>query len=192
MKERLKDASTDGRYQTSPVVNFLIELPRQAKRLIILTGDAFAVPLALWCALVVKYDHVGPFNNVRPTLFASATALALVIFSMFGLYRAVIRFIGPKAMMLVAGAVTLSVIALGALDRLNGSPQLPLSVLAVYWSFALLYLLGSRFVARYILSRPVRGSTRRARIAIYGAGDAGVRLFSVLRGGPDFDPILFI
>src|ERR1700740_2147682 len=30
------------------------------------------------------------------------------------------------------------------------------------------------------------------RVAIYGAGDAGARLSSVLLGGPDFEPVAFI
>ena len=192
MRDRAEGSASQGRYQASPLINFLIELPRQAKRFIILTGDAVAVPFALWCALVVKYDQFGPFSAFRPGLFVVATGIALVIFSAFGLYRAVIRFIGPKAMVLVGAAVTLSVFALGAYDRMDGDPRLSLSVLAVYWAFALLYVLGSRFVARYILSRPLRGTQRRARIAIYGAGDAGVRLFNVLRGGPHFDPVVFI
>src|SRR5690606_31037968 len=31
-----------------------------------------------------------------------------------------------------------------------------------------------------------------ARVAIYGAGDAGARLSSVLLGGPHFEPVLFV
>ena len=44
---------------------------------------------------------------------------------------------------------------------------------------------------RYLFSRTLNGKSA-ARVAIYGAGDAGARLSSVLLGGPDFEPVAFI
>ncbi|HEY6925501.1 MAG TPA: nucleoside-diphosphate sugar epimerase/dehydratase, partial [Steroidobacteraceae bacterium] len=56
---------------------------------------------------------------------------------------------------------------------------------------ALLYVGGSRFLVRYFY---LYGAKPRAakRVAIYGAGEAGARLSSVLMGGPDFEPVAFV
>src|SRR5437588_485647 len=76
-------------------------------------------------------------------------------------------------------------------DRLVASHQIPLSAFGIYGAFALLYVGGSRFVARYLFVHTTNGKPV-ARVAIYGAGDAGARVSSVLLGGPDFEPVAFI
>jgi UDP-N-acetylglucosamine 4,6-dehydratase len=172
------------------VAELLVGLPRATKRLIMLAADAFALPIALWAALVLKFDVLLPTRAAWPFLVALGSAL--VVFSVLGLYRAVIRFMGPKAMLTVVAGVTLSVLILGAVDRfLHDTTQIPASALAIYWAIALLYVVGSRFFIRYLFSRTRNGSPP-ARVAIYGAGDAGARLSSVLIGGPHYEPVVFV
>jgi FlaA1/EpsC-like NDP-sugar epimerase len=110
---------------------------------------------------------------------------------MLGLYRAVIRFMGPRSMLTVITGVTLSVAVVVVFDRLLSNSEVPLSAFAIFWALALLYTVGSRFFVRYLFSRTLNGKSA-ARVAIYGAGDAGARLCSVLLGGPDFEPVAFI
>jgi hypothetical protein len=38
----------------------ILALPRQTKRLIMLAADAIAIPLALWAAMVLKFDRLDP------------------------------------------------------------------------------------------------------------------------------------
>ncbi|HEV7715776.1 MAG TPA: nucleoside-diphosphate sugar epimerase/dehydratase, partial [Steroidobacteraceae bacterium] len=156
-----------------------------------LITDALAIPTALWAAMVLKFDTFNPPLERYTTYFLVAVSSALIIFSALGLYRAVIRFMGPKAMLTVVAGVTLSVLVVAGYDRFDASSQLPASALAIYWSLALLYVIGSRFFIRYLFSRQ-RNGVPPARVAIYGAGDAGARLSSVLIGGPHFEPVAFI
>ncbi len=157
-----------------------------------LVTDAIAIPIALWAALVLKFDVLGPPPARDSEMFIVAVVSALLVFSALGLYRAVIRFMGAKAMLTVVAGVSLSVLILAAYDRLGSTPaKLPMTALAIYWSLALLYAVGSRFFIRYMFSRTRNGSPP-ARVAIYGAGDAGARLSSVLMGGPHFEPVAFI
>jgi FlaA1/EpsC-like NDP-sugar epimerase len=170
----------------------ILALPRETKRIIMATADAVAIPTALWAALALKFDRLDPALDRTFAYFLVAVASALFFFSVFGLYRAVIRFMGPKAMVTVIAGVSLSVFVLAAFDRFFASHQIPLSALGIYWALALPYVGGSRFVARYLFLRRsgVRGTA--ARVAIYGAGNAGARVSSVLLGGPDFEPVAFI
>ena len=172
----------------------ILALPRQTKRLIMLAADAVAMPLAFWVALVLKFDRISPAVSGISDYFVVAILSSLIVFSLLGLYRAVIRFMGPRAMMTVALGVTLSVLVVIGYDRLlaqTQAPQVPLSAFAIYWALALLYASGSRFVVRYLFSR-ARNGKPATRVAIYGAGDAGARLSSVLLGGPDFEPVAFV
>src|SRR5256885_2148481 len=169
----------------------LLALPRETKRLIMATADAVAIPTALWAALALKFDRLDPALDRTFAYFLVAVASALFFFSVFGLYRAVIRFVGPKAMITVTAGVGLSALVLAGFDRFLASQQIPLSAFGIYGAFALLYVGGSRFVARALFLHTSNGKPV-ARVAIYGAGDAGARVSSVLLGGPDFEPVAFI
>jgi len=121
----------------------------------------------------------------------ATVVIGLTVFSLFGLYRAVIRFMGQKAMGALVMAVTLTVVMLGVYDRAFGVWQLPYSALAMFLATALLYVAGSRLVVRYLFSYGINSPSAK-RVAIYGAGEAGAKLSSVLLGGPDFEPVAFI
>ncbi|MBS0579570.1 MAG: polysaccharide biosynthesis protein [Proteobacteria bacterium] len=154
-------------------------------------ADAVAVPTALWVALVLKFDSFHPPAE-HLVYFLVAIASALFCFSVFGLYRTVIRFVGPKAMLTVLAGVSLSVLVLAVFDRFIASQQIPVSAFVIYGALALLYVGGSRFAARYLFQRSgVRGRAV-TRVAIYGAGTAGAHISSVLLSGPDYEPVAFI
>ncbi len=174
------------------VAEAILALPRETKRLIMATADAVAIPTALWAALVLKFDRIDPALDRTFAYFLVAITSALLFFSVFGLYRAVTRFVGPKAMLTVVAGVSLSVLVLAGFDRLLASHQIPLSAFGIYWALALLYVGGSRFVARYLLRHRGTNGDPIARVAIYGAGDAGARVCSALLGGPDFQPVAFV
>ncbi|MEP7244889.1 MAG: nucleoside-diphosphate sugar epimerase/dehydratase, partial [Gammaproteobacteria bacterium] len=156
-----------------------------------LVADAVAVPLALWAAMVLKFDRFDPPFQPFITYLPVAIGSTLIIFSVLGLYRAVIRFMGPKAMLIVVAGVTLSALVLLGFDRSSVGYGIPASAFAIFWALALLYVIGSRFFVRYLFSRSRNGKPP-ARVAIYGAGDAGARLSSVLIGSAHFEPVVFI
>ena len=190
----MKDTHAAGRSSTLSVsaAAAILALPRGTKRLIMAAADAVAIPTALWAALALKFDRLDPALERTLAYFVVAVASALLFFSVFGLYRAVIRFVGPKAMGTVIAGVSLSVLVLAGFDRFFASHQIPLSAFGIYWALALLYVGGSRFVARYLFLHTGANGKAIARVAIYGAGDAGARVSSVLLGGPDFEPVAFI
>src|SRR5436190_19094116 len=128
----------------------ILALPRGTKRLIMATTDAVAIPTALWAALVLKFDRLDPVLDRTLAYFLVAVASALFFFSVFGLYRAVIRFVGPKGMVTVIAGVSLSLLVLVGFDRFVASQQILLAAFGISGAVALVYVGGSRFVARYV------------------------------------------
>jgi FlaA1/EpsC-like NDP-sugar epimerase len=173
------------------VTNAILALPRGAKRLVMAGADAVMLPLALWAALILKFDRLTFDMSRYGDLFLVATISALIIFAALGLYRAIIRFMGLHAMATVVAGVAVSVVALEAYDRIVRSEHVPLSVLAIYAALALVYLASSRFIIRYMVYYKRNGGAAKP-VAIYGAGESGARLSSALLGGPDFSPVAFI
>ena len=170
----------------------VLALPRETKRLIMMAADAIAIPTALWAALALKFDRFDPFLESTFAYFLVAIGSAMFFFAAFGLYRAVIRVMGPKAMLTVIAGVSLSVLVLAVFDRFFASHQVPLSAFGIYWALALPWVGGSRFIARYLFLRRSGAKGTAARVAIYGAGNAGARVCSALFAGPDFHPVAFI
>jgi FlaA1/EpsC-like NDP-sugar epimerase len=167
-----------------------VELPRRLKRLISVCTDCVMIPLALWTAISLKAGQPESSLSDWPA-FLLVIAVSIPIFIRAGLYRAVIRFLGHKAIFAVALSVAVSAVVVGLGGMLLQIPVLTWSVVAIYSVVALLYVAGSRFVVRYYLLRRYLMPTV-ARVAIYGAGEAGAHLSNLLLTTRAFDPVIFI
>lgn len=176
--------------QLESVVQRLLQLSRKAKRAIMIGLDAMMLPIAFWLALTLKFDSFSPPIEHVAT-FVCVVAFGVASFSGLGLYRAVIRFMGLKVLGRVVIGVTFSVLALYFFGETFKAERISPSALAIYWCIALLYVGGSRFLIRYLVLTRIRPHTL-TRVAIYGAGEAGARLSSVLQGGPEFEPVAFL
>lgn len=152
-------------------------------------ADAVMIPLALWCAFVLKFDDIRPPVEGLPLLLALSLC-ALPVFLWLGLYRAIVRFLGPRAIYAVVAGVGISVGILALFDLFVPSVILPVSVLAIYGALALLYVGGSRLIMRQLFSSQAGRIVER--VAVYGAGNAGAKLGSMLLGSHDCKPVAYI
>jgi FlaA1/EpsC-like NDP-sugar epimerase len=153
-------------------------------------ADLVMIPLALWSALVLKFESAVPALPGWPILLGVAALAAVPIFAKLGLYRAVIRYFGLTAVFAMVSGVVLSVLVLAFVDRFAAAHQLTPAILTIYGALAALYVGGTRVVMRYIFHRYT--GRHAERVAIYGAGDAGARLCAALIGGRDCWPVAFI
>src|ERR1700748_2965402 len=94
-----------------------VELPRRLKRLISVCTDCLMIPLALWTAISLKVARAET-NIADWPAFLAVIAVSIPIFVRAGLYRAVIRFLGHKAIFAVALSVGISALVLGAAGAL--------------------------------------------------------------------------
>jgi FlaA1/EpsC-like NDP-sugar epimerase len=171
--------------------NFL-DLTRLQKQLIAATADAILLPLTFCLAISLRYDAMNaPLFMHYFWLIIAVPCISIPIFIRLGLYRAVIRFIDQKIVYVVVLGVTLSVIGMAALAAFTHMGGLSRAVFFIYWVSAILYVVASRFLARgYLLH--TSGAAGTVRVAIYGAGQAGVQLASALRAGHEYLPVAFI
>lgn len=169
----------------------LINLPRRYKIFVMLLCDAVLLPLALWSAIALRFGTVAPDIRGYIWLFFLLPVATLPIFMKLGLYRSVVRFADEKIVLKIVYGVTLSILILTfavVLARISGLPR---SSLLIFWVIAVVYILSSRFVARGYLRRIEGRSARKQRVAIYGAGQAGLQTARALSLGPEYHPVLF-
>lgn len=183
----------------------LLRLPRRKKRVLQVVVDVVLVWIALWLAFVVR---LGDFGAVHPFaghgwLFISAPLIALPLFIRFGMYRAVMRYLGNDALIAIAKAVSLSALILALVVYwYRESPiAIPRSMVFNYWWLSLVLLGGLRLMMRQFfmgdwfdpnVRTSVARGDGRVRVAIYGAGAAGNQLVAALRMGRSMLPVAFI
>ncbi|MGB7480499.1 MAG: nucleoside-diphosphate sugar epimerase/dehydratase [Burkholderiaceae bacterium] len=175
------------------LIKSILDLSRFHKQFIAAAVDFIFLPLIFSTAIWLRFDGVnaGLFRQYA-WFIAAAPLVSIPIFIRLGLYRAVVRFIDHKIVYVVVLGVSLSVLALGAVAAFT-THMIGLSrgVFGIYWVSAIMYIIASRFVARgYFLH--ASGATGAVRIAIYGAGHAGIQLASALRTVQDYVPMAFI
>jgi len=184
----------------------LLRLPRRQKRLLQVMADVLLVWAALWLAFVVRLgfdEMINPFTH-HPWLLVSAILIAIPLFVRFGMYRAVMRYLGNDALIAIIKAVSLSALILALVVYWGAAYMAPVprSVIFNYWWLSLVMIGGLRLLMRqyfmgdwFIPSRHVPFVNRNAgftKVAIYGAGAAGNQLVAALRIGRDMQPVAFI
>jgi FlaA1/EpsC-like NDP-sugar epimerase len=168
----------------------LMMMPRAQKRFVMLAADTLFIPGALWCAIVLRYGAIEPAVEGTLWLYGAALIASMPVFAKLGLYRAVIRFLGGRALTAVTAGVTTSVLLLVITNDVALKHAVPRSVFVIYWAFALIYVSGSRFLIRALMNYRRAGGSQR--VAIYGAGAAGVQLALSLQRSGRFNAIAFI
>jgi len=165
----------------------ILSLPRSAKRLIVLLVDLILLPLALWMSFSLRLDTFYLPTDKIWYLFLAIPFIAIPIFIRFGLYRAVIRYIGFLAMWAVVKAVSLYTLVWGVVIVLGAIPGVPRSVLLINWLVTLLLIGGTRALARWWLTGNLKFTSEgvgKRNVAIYGAGAAGIQIANALSGSP--------
>ena len=177
------------------LTNKVLKLPRNVKRLIVLSIDLMLVLLALWASFSLRLGQFFVPSGEIIYLFLAAPVIAIPIFVRLGLYRAIMRYIGFLAMWAVVKAVSLYTLVWGVFVLLTATPGVPRSVLIINWLMTILLIGGTRAIARWWLSGSFQSGSRsksKRKVAIYGAGEAGVQIARALSNSPRFNPVAFI
>lgn len=171
--------------------NRLIRLPPRIKRLIIALADSGILTLVLLLSIALVQRTPWPETLRLTALLLPFVILAgVLLLSRQGLYRAITRFIGLEMVAGIGRAASLLApgVALG-LWLVTDDVSRSLSAALVFWGFAILLLCTGRMAMRLLVSLPSRAGER---VAIYGAGSAGLRLATALGGGQGFRPVVFL
>ncbi|MBD3755874.1 MAG: polysaccharide biosynthesis protein, partial [Gammaproteobacteria bacterium] len=171
----------------------LLSLSRFHKRLISIVIDVlglwFAAVLAIWLRFG---ESVFPITDYVPALLL-LPVLALPVFIRFGLYRAVIRYIGHKfAITVLVSVSALFVLWAAAIFMLD--LRFPRSAIVIAWLLTLFYIAITRIGARWLLSeyRSPQESVRRRKVAIFGAGMSGKQLLNAMNKMRRIEVVAFI
>ena len=175
---------------------------RVQKHWISIFTDILLAWVSLWVAFFVR---LGSSQIVNPLdylwLFISAAVITVVVFSWFGLYKTVLRYLNMENLVSIANAVILSSLVLAFVLYIVRSDQLiPRALIFNYALINLMLVAVLRYSGRGFLTNEAllnvgsRKNNNKGKkpALIYGAGEAGFQLFSLLEQDKEYFPVGFI
>ena len=187
---------------TTAISHWFLGRTRKTKRTITLVIDFISVIAALWIAFSLRYSTLYLPEDGQWWIFLLAPVIAVPVFIRLGLYRAIVRYLGMKAIWTVVKAITLYTLIFAVIVLLAGADVtgvVPRTVYGINLLILLVFIGGSRLIARwwfaqYISAEQVTASQqfRTTPVLIYGAGDAGAQLSVSLKMARELHPVAFI
>jgi len=172
------------------VINTLINLSRLQKQFVLLFFDSVALVTIVLVSFSIRLGHLYSPESDLVWLILAAPIIAIPVFTRFGLYRAVIRYIGFKALWSIFQAVTLYALLWSMIVFMASVDGIPRSVILINWLLGIVTIGGSRMIGRWLLSAGQNKKT--TRVIIYGAGSAGRQLSIALTQSAEYSPMAFI
>tara|TARA_R110001583_G_C5671425_1_gene411205 strand:- start:32886 stop:34814 length:1929 start_codon:yes stop_codon:yes gene_type:complete len=181
------------------VIDSLLASPRSIKRTITVAVDFVAIVFSLWLAFSLRFSEIYIPPQSQWWIFLAAPAIAIPIFIKFGLYRAIIRYLGMQALWTVVQATLLYTILFAVLVLLSNVQGVPRTVYGIQALLLLMIAGGTRLIARWWINNVQNGFSHLARakrlvppVIIYGAGASGIQLAAALKQSYQYHPVAFI
>lgn len=172
---------------------YTIPLSRTVKQALLMLVDGLMLALAAWLSFNMLGIRAGPLVD-RMVLFTGLAILLSVLgFFRIGLYRALLLYMGVQSGFIVLQGVTIAAGLFGGVYYFVLSPQeLNNAVVPIFWMLALLFIGGSRFVAKLALQSLIENFRPKEPVIIYGAGSSGMQLVAALQNGDQYLPVAFV
>ena len=179
--------------------NFLLKLPRNFKRFILMSVDFITLSLAVWIALIIRSgNYFVPADgyaltnasaiDVYITIFM-APLIAIPVLSFFRLYRSITRYITIETYKKITKALFIAGIIWASVVYISSFP-IPRSAFPIYIILSMITVYYTRFTARnFLLSKQYIGAKN---VLIYGIDSSSIQISEILRADPDINPVGFI
>ena len=166
---------------------------RRVEQLALTLLDGLVFAAAFWLATVIRYGELVPPTEVRWAILM-APIVGVVCLLPFRFYHQVIRYVGMNVVYRCLAGVSLTTITLLAISFLRADePAVARLVFVPFWMGSFLGLVTIRMVGRIILRRPFGADVEnQRRVLIYGAGEAGVGLLTLLEQDPSVQVVCFV
>ena len=171
--------------QSSVLTRSILGLPRFFKRLLALATDVFLCVFTLWIALSLRLEEPVRLNGIYLFPLFLSIGLAIPLFVMNGMYRAIFRFVGRNALMAVVQSIGIYGLAYALLFTVIGVNGVPRSIGVSQPLMLFIAVGGSRAFVRYWLGglySHILQQKKSTSLLIYGAGAAGRQLVVTMRG----------
>ena len=178
------------------ILSRILEYPRYFKVLIMIIADYLSLLSSLVLTILFANKSFFFFDLIEIIGLFSIPLVTLSVFMLLRVYKSMVRFINFNGLITICAGIFLSTailmmcryLFLGMLYFTPITSLLTLSDILIYSAFSFVLILGSRLLAYSLFEN----TTGAKKVAIYGAGSAGVQLASALRLSKEMNPTCFV
>ncbi len=173
----------------------VLSLPRLAKRLIAILLDVSLCVLTVWLAYYLRLGEFVILSGNALLAIGVSVVLAIPIFTMFGLYRAIFRYSGWPALLAVARATAVYGLLYASIFTAIGIRDVPRTVGIIQPILLLLFVGASRAFVRIWLGdqySTILKRSARSKVLVYGAGMNGRQLVAAMANSHQMAVIGFL
>ena len=173
----------------------VLSLPRFAKRMVVLIIDMSLCVLTVWLAYYLRLGEFVALSGNALLTTGLSMALALPVFIVMGLYRAIFRYSGWPALLAVAQAIGIYGLLYASIFTAMGVSGVPRTIGIIQPILLLLFVGASRAFARVWLGDQYRSILKqgaRAKVLIYGAGSTGRQLVAAMANSHEMQVVGFL
>ncbi len=173
----------------------MLALPRWSKRLVVFAVDSGLCVLTVWLAYYLRLGELVPLSGNALWAIGVSVGLALPIFIVSGLYRAIFRYTGWPALLTVARAIGVYGLLYASIFTAIGIKEVPRTVGIIQPILLLLFVGASRALARIWLGDQYQSILKRAarpKVLIYGAGRTGRQLAAAMANSHEMQVVGFL
>lgn len=168
-------------------------MKRRQKRAILIILDSLIFAFCLWLAIVLRVGTItnGQFEALLPLFpIAAITGIAATWFS--GFYRVLARSFDTRSLNILAMLAVTSGILLSTFGYFFKTLFLPRASILIYILLVFIIIGGTRIMLRWYYEYTIRANSEKQPVVIYGAGQAGQSIASILSGSSEFYVVGFI
>jgi FlaA1/EpsC-like NDP-sugar epimerase len=171
----------------------LVAMSRYQKIGLMIAADLIFLPICFMFAVLLRVGDpdIALANGIRVPILIGL--LTIAVFAVTGLYGAIIRFIELPLLMTAGIGLAVVVSVTYLLLRIFEYTDVPSNAFLIYSFTAFTYMATSRLSARAILRNSYApwGREKEHTVAIYGAGEAGVKLCHAMRSSEKYEAVCF-
>ena len=171
-----------------------LSAPRTTKQLMAVLLDVVLCGVSVWISYGLRFESSLPWAASQSWLLGVGVCLALPLFTVMGLYRAIFRYAGLQVVFTLNKAIAIYTLFYALIFTVVGVDGVPRSLGLMQPLLFGFGVMSSRLVVRYWLgsTNKSRSTDDLPRVLIYGAGSAGRQLASGLLASPELHLVGYV